>query len=63
MQTVSRHKNEEPFAFWLVNTFLSSQETPDGELGPISNQEFLAVSALILVAFCLFALFVVPFEI
>ena len=60
METINHRQKHEPFSFWLASTFLQAEEKSQ-EPPLVTNREFLAMSALIVAAFSLFAWFVGPF--
>jgi len=56
---IHQDQKREPFAFWLVRLILPADKQEE-EFQPINNREFYSMSALILTAFALYALFLGP---
>ena len=61
LESLTNEENQrEPFTFWLVRLILPADEGSEDGFQPISNREFYAMSALILTAYALYALFLGP---
>ncbi len=60
---IRRQLLSQPFAFWLIQEFLSGEEETLEELTPIGDKEFYSILALLLAAVAVIALTISPFSI
>ncbi len=60
---IKRHVLSQPFAFWLIQEFLSGDDEGLEELRPIGDKEFYAILAMLLAAVAAIALTIGPFSI
>jgi hypothetical protein len=60
---IIRQTVPEPFAFWLIREFLTSDEDKSEDLQPIDNKEFYSVLAMLIAGVAVLALTIGPFAI
>jgi hypothetical protein len=58
---IKRQSIQEPFAFWLIREFLTSEEDAAEELRPITNREFYSILAMLVAGVAVLGLTIGPF--
>lgn len=59
----NRQTVPEPFAFWLIREFLTSDEDELEDLRPMDNKEFFSVLAMLIAGIAVLAVTIGPFAI
>ena len=60
---INRQTVPEPFAFWLIREFLTSDEDASEDLKPIEDKEFYSMLGMLIAGVAVLALTIGPFAI
>jgi len=60
---INRQTVPEPFAFWVIREFITSDEAASEDLKPIDSKEFYSVLAMLIAGVAVLALTIGPFAI